>query len=92
MSFHDDIQSKLFSSAPESKKAIKNIPHTPLAERIRPKDFSEFAGQDNLLMENQALRQAIETDQVPSLILWGPPGSGKTTLAGIIAQLSLIHI
>ena len=59
----------------------------PLAERFRPHTFSEFLGQKHLLSENQALRQAIETDQVPSLILWGPPGSGKTTLA-----LSLIHI
>lgn len=60
----------------------------PLAERFRPQTFAEFLGQEHLLSENQALRQAIESDQVPSLILWGPPGSGKTTLAHLISKHS----
>jgi putative ATPase len=58
----------------------------PLAERMRPRTLEEFEGQNHLLGEGKVLRQAIETDQLPSMILWGPPGSGKTTLAMIIAS------
>jgi putative ATPase len=58
----------------------------PLAERVRPEDFSGFFGQEELTGEKSFLRQAIENDSVPSLIFWGPPGSGKTTLAHIIAK------
>jgi putative ATPase len=58
----------------------------PLADRIRPRTLEEFVGQDHLLGQGKVLRQAIETDHLPSMILWGPPGSGKTTLAMIIAQ------
>ncbi len=57
----------------------------PLADRMRPRTLEEFVGQDHLLGRGKVLRQAIETDQLPSMILWGPPGSGKTTLAMIIA-------
>jgi putative ATPase len=57
----------------------------PLADRMRPKTLEEFVGQEHLLGKGRALRQAIESDQLPSMILWGPPGSGKTTLAMIIA-------
>ena len=58
----------------------------PLAERMRPRTLEEFEGQNHLLGEGKVVRQAIETDQLPSMILWGPPGSGKTTLAMIIAS------
>jgi putative ATPase len=58
----------------------------PLADRIRPRTLEEFVGQEHLLGQGKVLRQAIETDHLPSMILWGPPGSGKTTLAMIIAQ------
>lgn len=58
----------------------------PLAARMRPRTLDEVVGQDHLLGEGRALRRAIERDQVPSLILWGPPGSGKTTLASVIAR------
>ena len=58
----------------------------PLADRMRPETLEEFAGQQHLLGPGKPLRLAIERDEVSSLILWGPPGSGKTTLAMIIAK------
>jgi putative ATPase len=60
--------------------------HVPLAERVRPRTLDEFVGQEHVLGEGKPLRILIGRDQVPSLILWGPPGSGKTTLARLIAQ------
>ena len=57
----------------------------PLASRLRPSTLEEFAGQEHLLGEGRMLRQLIERDQISSMIFWGPPGVGKTTLAGIIA-------
>lgn len=58
----------------------------PLADRMRPRDFNQFFGQEELVAKDSPLRKAIEKDQLSSLIFWGPPGSGKTTLARIIAQ------
>jgi len=58
----------------------------PLAAHFRPKDLSEFYGQEKIINESSWLYQAIKADRVPSLIFWGPPGSGKTTLAFIIAK------
>ncbi len=63
-----------------------NRPEAPLAERLRPKSLEEVVGLDDLLGEGRFLRTAIETDRIPSMIFWGPPGSGKTTLARIIAR------
>lgn len=60
----------------------------PLAARMRPRDLSEFVGQEHLVGEGKILRQMIERDQIPSMILWGPPGVGKTTLANVIANLT----
>jgi len=63
----------------------------PLAARMRPASFGEFVGQEHLVGEGRVVRQAIEADQLPSMILWGPPGSGKTTLAYIIAAMTKSH-
>ena len=59
---------------------------SPLADRLRPRDLGEVVGQRHLLGEGKPLARAIETDRLPSMLLWGPPGSGKTTLARVIAQ------
>ena len=59
--------------------------YKPLASRMRPQRLEDFVGQRQLLGENGILRRMIEADQIPSMIFWGPPGVGKTTLAGIIA-------
>lgn len=58
----------------------------PLAERLRPKKLDDYIGQEHILGKNKPLRKAIEANLVPSMILWGPPGTGKTTLALLIAE------
>tara|TARA_Y100000590_G_scaffold134926_2_gene154346 strand:+ start:10458 stop:11801 length:1344 start_codon:yes stop_codon:yes gene_type:complete len=58
----------------------------PLAARMRPRNFLEFVGQEHILGSGKILRKAIDTDNIPSMILWGPPASGKTTLAHIISS------
>ena len=59
---------------------------TPLAERLRPAGLSELVGQEHLLGDNGVLREVISSGHIPSMILWGPPGVGKTTIANIIAN------
>jgi len=63
-----------------------HAPKAPLAERMRPESLAEFCGQQHLLGPGKALRNMIDTDRLTSLIFWGPPGCGKTTLAHIIAR------
>ena len=58
----------------------------PLAERMRPKTIDQYAGQQHLVGPKGALRPILKTGQLPSLILWGPPGTGKTTLAMLMAK------
>jgi len=58
----------------------------PLAERMRPKNLDEFSGQEHLLKEGGSLRRALDSGVIPSMIFWGPPGVGKTTLANLIAD------
>ncbi|MGE5811860.1 MAG: replication-associated recombination protein A [Ignavibacteria bacterium] len=65
---------------------MKKIPQVPLAERVRPKSLTEFRGQKALLDPGKPIRLMIENDTLSSFILWGPPGSGKTTIAKIIAE------
>src|SRR5262249_53964345 len=62
------------------------LPVAPLAERMRPRALDEFVGQDHLLTEGRMLRRLIEEDRLTSMVFWGPPGSGKTTLARVIAN------
>jgi putative ATPase len=70
----------------------KSLPQSmPLAARMRPQTFAEFVGQEHLVAEGRVLRKCIEADQLPSMVFWGPPGSGKTTLAHIIANVSRAH-
>ncbi len=66
----------------------KTVKLAPLADRIRPKRLDEFVGQEKVISKGKPLRKAIEKDQLQSIILWGPPGSGKTTLAMIIARMT----
>ncbi len=66
-------------------------PNAPLAARMRPRTLDEVVGQEEVLGPGTPLRRAIEADELTSLILWGPPGCGKTTLAGIIAQHTQAH-
>lgn len=69
----------------------KNKNTAPLAEKMRPCTLDEFVGQEKIVGENGILRVLISKDEIPSLIFWGPPGTGKTTLAGIIAKATKSH-
>jgi putative ATPase len=77
----------LFDTSPMSTPP-KQGRQAPLAERMRPRTLDEFVGQEHLLGPGKPLRLAIEKDDATSMIFWGPPGTGKTTLAKIIAQMT----
>ncbi len=74
-------QMSLFDAMPDGRNMT-----VPLASRLRPQELGDFIGQEHLLGQGKMLRQLIEKDQISSMIVWGPPGVGKTTLAGIIAR------
>ncbi|MCM3880777.1 MAG: replication-associated recombination protein A [Vicinamibacterales bacterium] len=71
---------------PDTARSSRSTAGTPLAERMRPASFDEFVGQEDVLAPGKPLREAIERDRLQSIILWGPPGTGKTTLARLVAK------
>ena len=78
------MNESLFSDTDSTGKIAQRF--LPLAARLRPTQLDDYAGQQHLLAANTALRQSIEQGQLHSMVLWGPPGVGKTTLAKLIAQ------
>ncbi|MBM3275315.1 MAG: AAA family ATPase, partial [Candidatus Sericytochromatia bacterium] len=78
----DDRQGSLF--APVNDDGVP--PDAPLAHRMRPRSIGEIVGQEHILGPGRPLRKLIEADRLPALILWGPPGTGKTTLATVVAH------
>ena len=81
------MTSDLFDDAPDNSAAG----YQPLAARLRPDTLAGYAGQQHILAPGKPLRQAIERRQLHSMIFWGPPGVGKTTLARIAAEQASAH-
>ena len=74
------------SNNPVASELISIPPDAPLALRMTPKSFDEFVGQEEVVGPGKALRKAIEGDRIPSMLFWGPPGTGKTGLARLVAM------
>ena len=75
-----------------ARQRTESNAQAPLAARMRPRNFEEFVGQDEIVGRGRVLRRAIEAQRLPSIILWGPPGTGKTTLAMLIGEVSGVHV
>src|SRR5207248_6641755 len=88
-------QASLFGSdtspSPQKNTPLPTLTGEPLAARMRPRTLDEILGQEHLLGPDRVLRRSIEADTITSMILWGPPGSGKTTLAEVIARQTHAH-
>jgi putative ATPase len=88
MSLFDDEDNERRGASSEAPSTVAG---TPLAERMRPRTLDEIVGQDDILAPGKPLREAIERDLLQSIILWGPPGTGKTTLARVVAEVTHAH-
>ena len=89
MSLFDSTPPDLPEKGPPEKDAGGK---RPLAERMRPERLEDYIGQDHILGPAKPLRRQIERDELTSIILWGPPGVGKTTLASLIARITQLRV
>src|SRR5262245_45632290 len=88
-SSRDDSSGVLFPEAVPPEPEVR--PDAPLADRVRPRTLEEMLGQEEVLAPGKPLQRAIESDYLRSMILWGPPGSGKTTLAHVVRRRTRHH-
>ena len=88
----DETTGSLFPEPEPARVPDPSRPHAPLADRMRPRSLDELLGQGEALGPESPLRRSIEAGTTPSLILWGPPGSGKTTLAHVIAAEAGVNL
>src|SRR5204862_226485 len=87
----DEVPASKTASSMSVSGALSGQSAVPLAARMRPRTLDEIVGQESILAPGKVLRLSIEGDKISSMILWGPPGSGKTTLAEVIARHTRAH-